>query len=140
MGKFEARLPSVVLKDVMVLYNEAPEIFGEILEAGGKVVYNEIKTTAPVSFQSSDIMRCLKMTKVYRTPSDGAINIKIGFYGYFINRLGKWTPAPLVANIFEYGSSKFTKRPFFRKAFRLRLTTKVMLEKALELISQKTES
>ena len=49
--------------------------------------------------------------------ADGCGCEKIGFYGYFINHRGKRTPAPLVANMFEYGRSNFLKRPFFRKSF-----------------------
>ena len=73
-------------------------------------------------------MNCLKITKIYKTPSDGGINTKVGFYGYFINENGIETPAPLVANVFEYGSSKFTKKPFFRRAFKKAQIEQAMLE------------
>lgn len=136
MAKFAAIIPNVIMREFEELYSNCPEIFEEVVKAGGQVVYDEILATAPGSFKLSRIMGCLKMTRAYRT-LDGAVNVKIGFYGYFLNHLDKWTPAPLVANIFEYGSSKFKKRPFFRKAFRLTRITKVMADKAIELLERK---
>ena len=99
-----------------------------MVQAGAEVVYNNIKANAPSSVKSSDMMNCLKITKVYKTPSDDGINDKVGFYGYFINKNGKTTPAPLVANVFEYGSTKVQKKPFFRKSFRKAQIEKAMLK------------
>ena len=50
--------------------------------------------------------------------------------GYFTNRDGEITPAPLVANMFEYGSSKrkYPKQPFFRQSFNAAQITKAMLK------------
>ena len=66
------------------------------------------------------MMKCLKVSKVYKTPSDDGINTKVAFYGYFTNEDGKRVPAPLVANVFEYGrsTSPFPKHPFMRKSFK----------------------
>ena len=52
------------------------------------------------------------------------------FVGYFTNEDGKQTPAPLVANMFEYGSKdrKYPKHPFFRKSFRKAQIEKAMLD------------
>lgn len=136
MGKFEVALPYAIMKEFEDLYNESPEIFSEVLKAGGKVAYENVKANAPSSFKGSNIMRKLKMTKVYRTPSDNAINIKIGFYGYFVNHNKRITPAPLVANVFEYGSTKFQKRPFFRKSMRSSSIMLAMLKKEQELLSK----
>lgn len=117
MARFEIELPNEILKDIEKISKNTDKIFGEMTKAGAEVVYRNVKTNIPNSFANSDIMNCLKITKVYKTPSDGGINTKVAFYGYFINENGVRTPAPLVANVFEYGSSKFTKRPFFRKSF-----------------------
>ena len=48
--------------------------------------------------------------------------------GYFKNENGKETPAPLVANMFEYGSRKrkYPKHPFFRKSFKRAQIMKAM--------------
>lgn len=128
MARFNLELPDEILKDMQKVYNNADEIFGEMTRAGAEVVMSDIKSNVPASFKSSDIMHCLKMTRVYRTPSDGGINTKVGFYGYFVNEDGRLTPAPLVANVFEYGSSKFQKRPFLRKSFNKQRIEQAMLE------------
>ena len=77
----------------------------------------------------------VKVTRTYRTPSDDGINNKVIIGGYFINRNGRKTPIPLVANLFEYGSSsgKYPKHPFFRKAFRKSEIEAVMKAKQKEL-------
>ena len=128
MAKFEMQLPDDIIKDFQNIYNNSDEIFGKMVQAGAEVVYNNIIANAPSSVKSSDMMNCLKITKVYKTPSDDGINDKVGFYGYFINKNGKTTPAPLVANVFEYGSTKVQKKPFFRKSFRKAQIEKAMLK------------
>ena len=118
MAQFELQLPDEILKDIQYINNNSDSIFGGMTKAGAEVVYNNIKSSVPQGFSDSEIMNCLRITKVYKTPSDDGINTKVGFFGYFTNENGVKTPAPLVANVFEYGSSKFTKRPFFRRAFK----------------------
>jgi hypothetical protein len=89
-------------------------------QAGAEVVEHNIRANVPDGIRNSKMMRCLKITKVYKTPSDDGINTKVAFYGYFENENGKKTPAPLVANVFEYGRSNadFPKQPFMRKSFK----------------------
>lgn len=140
MGKFETALPYVITKEFEELYRFSPEMYGEVVKAGGEVAYETVKANAPASFKKSNIMKKLKMTKVYKTPSDGAINVKIGFYGYFINHNKKVTPAPLVANVFEYGSFKFPKRPFFRRSMRNRQIIVAMMNKEQELVKKHIKS
>ena len=106
MAKFQMELPSDVMQDMVNLINESDDIFGKMVEAGAEVVHLNLLGTIPNSMRDSNIMKCLKVTKVYKTPSDGGINCKVGFYGYFINRNGVKTPAPLVINCFEYGRSQ----------------------------------
>ena len=128
MARFELQLPEGLMKDFQKLYNDADKIFGAMTEAGADVVMANVKNNVPASFRGSNIMSCLRKTRVYRTPTDDGINTKVGFYGYFVNRDGKREPAPLVVNVFEYGSSKFPKKPFFRKSFRKDQIEKAMLE------------
>ena len=128
MARFELELPLEVIKEFETVYNDTEQIFGAMTKAGADVVLANVKANVPQSFIGSKIMGCLKITRTYRTPSDDGINNKVGFYGYFVNRDGKTTPAPLVVNVFEYGSSKFAKRPFFRKAFRKDQIERAMLE------------
>jgi len=128
MARFQMQLPNEIIKDITNIYNNSEQIFGKMTEEGAKVVYQNIQQSIPSNFADSEIMNCLKITKIYRTPSDGGINTKVGFFGYFTNHNGVKTPAPLVANVFEYGSSKFTKKPFFRKSFKKSQIEAAMLE------------
>ena len=128
MAKFDMQLPKDIIKDIEFLNNNSDNIFGQMTKAGAKTVVENIKKNKPKNFENSNIMNCLKMTRVYKTPSDGGINTKVGFYGYFENENKKMIAAPLVANVFEYGKSGFTKQPFFRKSFKKAQIEKVMLE------------
>lgn len=128
MAKFQMQLPTEIIKDLQRLANGTDEIVGEMTRAGAQVVYDRLQSCVPASFKSSGIMDCIKITRTYKTPSDGGINTKVGFYGYFTNEDGRRTPAPLVANVFEYGSTKFQKHPFFRKAFNKKAIEQAMLE------------
>ena len=140
MGAISFTLPMAELNFLRHCALNSEKICGEIVKAGGKTAYENVKANAPASFKKSNIMKKLKMTTVYRTPSDGAINIKIGFYGYFINHNKKVTPAPLVANVFEYGSFKFPKRPFFRRSMRSRQIIASMMNKEQELLKKHIKS
>lgn len=126
MARFDMQLPKDIMKDIEFINNNSDKIFGEMVTAGGNEVIKNVKTNIPKSFANSGIMNCLKITRVYKTPTDDGINTKVMFSGYFTNKNGVKTPAPLVANVFEYGSSKFTKRPFFRKSFK-----KAQIEQAM---------
>lgn len=128
MAKFKMELPNEVMKEIQKIYGSTEQIFGEMTQAGALVVLENVRANVPESFKDSEIMKCLRVTKVYKTPSDDGINTKVAFYGYFINSEGVRTPAPLVANVFEYGSTKFVKRPFMRKSFRKQEIERAMLE------------
>lgn len=128
MALFQLELPKDIMADIQKINNDSDEIFGEMTRAGAEIALNNIRANVPASFRSSKIMNCIRITKTYKTPSDDGINTKVGFYGYFDNEKGIRTPAPLVANVFEYGSSKFSKRPFMRKSFNAGQIEKAMLE------------
>lgn len=130
MASFEMELPTNIIKDFEKIYQNADEIFGEMTKAGASVVLDNVKTNLPDSLKDSEIMSCLRMTRVYKTPSDGGINTKVGFYGYFTTKEGRTVPAPLVSNIYEYGRSgaPFPKQPFLRKSFRQQDIEKAMLD------------
>ncbi len=130
MAKFEMELPTEIMKDFQKIYNDSEKIFGEMTKAGAKVVESNIRANVPQSIQNSKMMNCLKITKVYKTPTDDGINTKVGFYGYFQNEDGKTVPAPLVANVFEYGrsNSPFPKQPFMRKSFKKGQIEQAMLK------------
>lgn len=119
MASFEMELPTEIISDFDKINNNAEDIFGKMTKAGAEVVMKNVRANVPSSFRGSNIMNCLKMTRIYKTPSDDGINTKVAFYGYFINKDRKLVPAPLVANVFEYGrsSAPFPKHPFLRKSF-----------------------
>ena len=130
MAKFEMELPEELMNDFKTVNDNADQIFGEMTKAGAEVVMNNILSNVPASFRGSNIMHCLKLTKVYKTPSDGGINTKVGFYGYFKNKQGRVVPAPLVANVFEYGRSNlpFKKQPFLRRSSKKNQIEQAMLK------------
>ena len=130
MAKFNLELPTEIMRDFQTIINDSDQIFGEMVKAGADVVEKNIRANIPQSIQKSNMMKCLKKTKVYKTPSDDGINAKVGFYGYFENENGETVPAPLVANVFEYGRSNapFPKHPFMRKSFKKNEIEQAMLK------------
>lgn len=134
MAKFKQELPNDLIKQFAALEKNTDKMLEEMTEAGAKVVYQNVKASVPASWHASNIMRCIKITKPYKTPSDDGINTKVAIYGYFINRNKERIPAPLVANVTEYGrsNSPYPKRPFLRKSFK-----KAQIEKAMEEVQKK---
>jgi hypothetical protein len=131
MARFKAELPNDIIKDFEKVEKNTDKMLAEMTEAGAEVVYNNIKASVPSSWHKSGIMKCLKVTKSYKTLSDDGVNTKVAFYGYFTNRNGEKIPAPLVANVTEYGrsNSPYPKKPFLRKSFK-----KSQIEKAMEKV------
>lgn len=120
MARFNAEIPNDLIRQFETLEQGTQKMLEEMTEAGARAVYNNIRSSVPQSWLSSNIMRCLKVTRSYKTPSDDGVNTKVAFYGYFINRNGERIPAPLVANVTEYGrsNSPYPKRPFLRRSFK----------------------
>lgn len=130
MAKLKFDLNNEVEQELKKLNKNVPEMMSSMVKAGAEVVLDNIKANAPQGIKNSPMMNCLGTTRrAYRTPSDDSINMKVGFSGYFTNEDGVKTPAPLVANVFEYGrsSSPFPKQPFIRKSFK-----KTAIQKAME--------
>ena len=130
MAKFTADIDESILKDMQSIDKDFERIFGGMTQAGAEVVYKNVISALPESLRSSGFSSHVKLSKVYRTPSDDGINTKVMITGYFKNKEGKKTPAPLVANMFEYGSDKknYPKQPFFRKSFKKSQIMKAMEE------------
>nr|DAD90894.1 MAG TPA: hypothetical protein [Siphoviridae sp. ctfW121]DAQ59074.1 MAG TPA: hypothetical protein [Caudoviricetes sp.] len=129
MAKIIADIDDSVLKDISYIDKQFDHIFGGMTKAGAEVVYKNVISALPEPLRSSGFSSHVKLSKVYKTPSDDGINTKVMITGYFINKDGRKTPAPLVANMFEYGSDKrnYPKQPFFRKSFK-----KSQIKKAME--------
>ena len=134
MARFKAELPNDIIKEFEKVEKNTDKMLKEMTEAGAKVVLENIKSSIPASWYASNIMKCLKVTKTYKTPSDDGVNTKVAFYGYFINRNKEKIPAPLVANVTEYGrsNSPYPKKPFMRRSFK-----KAQIEKAMQAVQDK---
>lgn len=142
MAKFHSELPNDLIKVFEDLETNCEDIFGEMCEAGARVVYDNVRSNMSKAFESTgSLEKGLKITKVYKTPSDDGINVKIAFYGY--NDEG--VPIPLIAQAREYGTygsnpkskeNKNTKgeakKPFFRKSFK-----KKEIEQAMQEVQDK---
>ena len=92
MAKFQLELPNELIKQLAKLEQDTPEMMGEMTQAGAEVVYRNVLKNMRKSF--SDTARLephLKITKVYRTYTNKAINTKVGFYGYLAGTEGKTT-------------------------------------------------
>lgn len=134
MAKFNAELPNDILKQLETVEKNTDKMLQEMTEAGAKLVLENIKASVPNSWYDSNIMKCLKITKTYKTPSDDGVNTKVAFYGYFINENNEKIPAPLVANVTEYGrsNSPYPKKPFLRRSFK-----KSEIEKVMQAVQDK---
>ena len=130
MAKFNEELPYDLLKAFEDLEVESGGMIGEMCLAGAGVVYEEVFRNIGTVFETTaSLDKGLKMTKVYKTPSDDGTNVHIGFYGYN----DKGVPIPLIAQAREYGtSSGEQKKPFFRKAFK-----KKAIEQAMQTVQDK---
>ena len=136
MARFKGEYPTELIETFEELEANAPEMMGEMCKAGATVVYNEIVKKIGRSFKKTDkLLKHLKITRVYKTPSDFGINVHVGFYGYDedskpTKRHPKGTPIPLIALAREYGTSRGEdKKPFLRQAFKKKeLIEKAMLE------------
>lgn len=118
MASFKEELPNDLIKMFQEVDQDSEKMMGEMTRAGAEVVYKNVLKNMPKSLKNSEIVKCLKLTKIYKTQSDDGINTKVAFYGYFKNKRGITTPAPLVANVFEHGTSKIQKKPFMRQSFK----------------------
>lgn len=130
MARFHQELPNDLIKVFEELEVNCEDIFGEMCKAGAEVTYNNVIANMSKSFKSTrSLQQGLKLSKVYKTPSDDGINVKVGFYGY--NEEG--TPIPLIALAREYGtSSGEKKKPFFRKSFK-----QTEIEEAMQKVQDK---
>lgn len=134
MAKFKAELPNDLMKVFEELETDAPIMMGEMCKAGAEVVYNKVVANLGKAFARTEtLLKGLKITKVYETPSDDGINVHVGFYGYNKDKVTKahpkGVPIPLIAMAREYGtSSGEDKKPFFRKSFSKKDIEQAMME------------
>ena len=134
MAKFNAELPNDLMKVFEDLETDTPQMMGEMCKAGAEVVYKKVVGNLGKAFARTEtLLKGLKITKVYNTPTDDGINVHVGFYGYDTTKVSKkypkGKPIPLIAMAREYGtSSGEKKKPFFRKAFSKKEIEQAMME------------
>lgn len=130
MAKFHSELPNDLMKVFEDLETNCEDMFGEMCKAGAEVVHAKVKANMGKVFKSTkSLEKGLKITRVYKTPSDDGINVHVGFYGYTEDGV----PIPLIAQAREYGTSKGeAKKPFFRKSFK-----KKEIEQAMQKVQDK---
>ena len=133
MAKFNAELPNDLMKVFDELETNTPQMMGEMCRAGAEVVYKKVVSNLGKVFARTEtLLKGVKITKVYNTPTDDGINVHIGFYGYDgepTKQYPKGKPIPLIAMAREYGTSKGEqKKPFFRKAFSKKEIEQAMFE------------
>lgn len=144
MAKFQMGLPDDLIKEFQKLEKTSHKMLEEMTQAGAEVVYKNVKDNMKSSFKDSDkLAKYLKITKSYTTPSDGGVNTKVAFYGYYkedektfslTSKSGKkysykGIPVPLIIRAREFGSSSGeAKKPFFRKSFKKSQIEKEMLK------------
>jgi len=137
MAKFNQVLPDDVIKEFKKLDKNTEKMLGEMTNAGAEIAYKNVVQNMKRAFKTPDeLISKLKITKVYRTPSDSGINTKVAVYGYikpgkkfkrknsYKKSSGKTyesngVPAPLVVIQREYGNSRGEKKmPIFRPSFK----------------------
>jgi len=134
MAKFTGSLPTELIKQFETLELNTEKMLGEMVETGAEVARQNIEAKMPRALREALGSDNIIVSRVYKTPSDDGINCQAMIVGYFTNRNGERIPAPLVANVFEYGrsNSPFPKQPFFRQSF-----NKSQIEKAMLRVQEK---
>ena len=134
MARLEEILPTDLIKQFETLELNTEKMVGEMVQAGAEVARQNIEAKMPRAFREALGSDNIIVSRVYKTPSDDGINCQAMIVGYFTNKNGEKIPAPLVANVFEYGrsNSPFPKQPFFRQSF-----NKGQIEKAMLRVQEK---
>ena len=134
MATFEEILPTELIKQFETLEVNTEKMLGEMVQAGAEVAEKNIIAKMPRALYQALGSDNIIISRVYKTPSDDGINCQAMIVGYFTNKNGETVPAPLVANVFEYGrsNSPFPKQPFFRQSF-----NKGQIEKAMLRVQEK---
>lgn len=147
---FKMELPTEEIKKFEKMEQDTDKMLGEMTQAGAEVVAKDMEANAP------DVLKGhIKISKTYKTPSDGGINTKVYISGYipfsdpnrkYFTRAGasgkqysttKGVPAEFLANLYEHGRSTapFPKHPFVRKSFK-----KDRIEKRMKEVNDKLMS
>ena len=138
MAKFVGGSTMELIEQFKKLGVDTDKMLAEMVVAGATVVHSNVTAKMPPAFRAALTSDNVTLSKVYETPSDGGINCQVKIEGYFINRNGKKTPAPLVANMIEYGSTdrKYKKQAFLRASFNKKQIEEAMLQVQKKYITE----
>lgn len=130
MAAFVGGMPDDLIKMFSELEKNTEQMLSDMVKAGAQVVEANVNAKMPRDLKKVLNGNNVKITKTYKTPSDDGINCQVMITGYFVNRHNQVTPAPLVANLFEYGRSgaPYPKKPFFRACFNEKQIETAMLK------------
>jgi hypothetical protein len=123
MARFDAEIPAELMQGLENLEKSAPVVFGEMVTAGADTVLRNIRSNMRASFKSTRSLEAgLGKTRVYKTPSDDGVAVKVGFRGYSpthkTKKFNSGVPIPLIAIAREKGTKRGeARKPFFRKSF-----------------------
>lgn len=115
MAKFDVEVGNDILHEMERLQIKSEQVFGDMVDAGAETVLRNMRSNMRASFKTTRSLEMgLGKTRVYKTPSDGGVAVKVLFRGY--NDRG--VPVPLIASARDRGTKRGEqKRPFFRKSF-----------------------
>lgn len=130
MAKFVGGTTKELLQQFQKLGVDCEEMLKEMVVAGASVAQDQMTVKMPKGLREVLTSENIVLTEPYITPSDDGVNCQVMVTGYFQNRYGKNTPAPLVANMFEYGSTskKYPKASFLRQSFPKKKIEEAMLK------------
>lgn len=114
MAKCTYKLPEDLLKKLSTLGSKMDEISEVVLEAGGEIVLDKVKSNLEGSLSgesSGELVSSLGLTGV-RIDRNGNSNIKIGFS----EPRKDGSSNAMVANIIEYGKHGQPAKPFLKPA------------------------
>lgn len=148
VAQFKMELPTQIIDDCQWIEENTYRIFGGMTRIGAETALGTMLASCP----NKDLVPYGRITKTYKTPSDGGINTKAGFWGYlpfsnpnrkyFTRRANggvystdKGVPVDFLVKLYEYGRSTapFPKHPFVRKAFSPSKITKAMYQAQSDL-------
>jgi HK97 gp10 family phage protein len=114
MAKAEWKMPEEFLDKISRLGEQTDEIIPRVLEAGGEVVLNQVRSnlSAVLSGESSGQLEAALGLSPAKLDKNGNFNVKVGFDEY----RSDGSANAMVANILEYGRHGQPPRPFLKPA------------------------
>ena len=141
MAQFVGGMPDELIKMFEALEVNTEKMLAEMVTAGAQTALDNVNAKMPKDLKRALNGNNLKVTRAYKTPSDDGVNCQVMITGYFVNDRHIVTPAPLVANLFEYGRSTpdYPKKPFLRSSFNKKQIETAMLKVQDKYIKNDTD-